>query len=813
MNIIGMRVMHRKERWIGTVEQVQEGVVYVSVHSNVYKFSYPAAFVSTLEIENMDIQRKLEQQGYSSEFDGFKRIYNHSIAKEITYLKSTGGKKYKAVDGILLESRNDEYLYAFDTDSDYHFPDGTPIKIWFSDKIVVAYVISCEDFSIMVRTKENMGLEVSSIEFTAEQWVLLELLMERLNEMVPTENSIAYDLACKGKSKINPMHKVMKGQNIAINKALSEKITFIWGPPGTGKTETLARIALDYLEQGKRVLMLSYSNVSVDGALLRVSEKADYPAGQILRYGYPRVKELAESKTLYSFQYALNRVPTLAEKYYSLLTEKKKLKKKDILRKELNEQLSKIRKQVIEIEKDAVENAVFVATTVSKAIMDKTIYCQNFNAVIFDEASMAYVPQIVFSAGLANEHFVCLGDFRQLPAIVQNSEEECLQQDIFEYTGITQAVENREGHDWLVLLDMQWRMHKDIANFVSQYMYNGMLQTAESIIEQREEIAERMPVSGAAISMIDISGTYSACVKVMDGSRVNLLSALMSIVIAERYIDEYEVGIITPYSAQSRLVLAMIRDLQEKDKKYYAITCATVHQFQGSQKPIIIYDSVDCFRMKYPGILLTQMKNSMANRLFNVALTRTQGKFILLANNDFLKRKKISKNLLFTKMLNAIKKRNSFIDAEEFIDLYQTEDKNFCLDVGDRESSWEKYLSDISKAKKRIHIDIPGVLDENAEAVVKLGEMLEQVSSMNVDVCIRTEETTALPKCISVYKENYAYVTNPVTIIDYKTVWFGQPLCAADFISEGEPVFSEYFPCIRFEGVYTARLLQAIFNI
>lgn len=813
MNIVGMRVMHKKTKMIGTIERVHEGFVYISFHGQIQRYEYPTSFVATLEIEDLDIQRELEGMGYSSGFENFKRVFNASVVNEINYLKSTGGKKYKAVDGERIETKTSEFLYAFDTDTDYHFPDGTPIKIWFPNHIISAYVVSCEDFTMMIRTMEHIGDEVPSIEFTAEQWMLLEMLMERLNEMNPTNNSIAFELACKGKSKINPMQRIVKGQNAAIRKAMTDKITFIWGPPGTGKTETLAQIALNHIEEGHRVLMLSYSNVSVDGALLRVAEKADYPAGQIIRYGYPRVKELVESKTLTSFQYALNKDSVKAEEYYSLLAEKKKLRKNDKRRKEINEKISKIRNAIANIEKEVVENAAFVATTISKTIVDKTIYSQMFDVVIFDEASMAYVPQIVFSGGLAKSNFICLGDFRQLPAIVQNEEEERLMQDIFEYSGITQAVENEEGHEWLVMLDKQWRMHKDISDFVSQYMYEGMLQTAEEIIEERKEIALNEPVSGSAISLVDISGTYSVCVKTMDNSRVNLLSALMSIVIAEHYVDKYEVGIITPYSAQSRLILAMIRDLQEKDKRYRAITCATVHQFQGSQKPVIIYDAVDCFRMRFPGVLLTKVKNNTANRLFNVALTRAQGKLILLANNDFLQRKKISKSLLFTKAVGDTKRVNAYIDTDEFIDLYQTMDKSYRVSMSSREETWEKYLEDLSSAKKEINIDIPGLLDENEDSITELGIALDEASERDVDVSIRTDDSLTLPQCIKEYRINYGYVTTPVTIIDRRIVWFGQPLCAADFISEGEPILSEYFPCIRFEGFYTARLLEAILNI
>ena len=65
---------------------------------------------------------------------------------------------------------------------------------------------------------------------------------------------------------------------------------------------------------------------------------------------------------------------------------------------------------------------------------------------------------------------------------------------------------------------------------------------------------------------------------------------------------------------------------------------------------------------------------------------------------------------------------------------------------------------------------------------------------------------------LDVYKRQ-EYVTTPVTIVDKSIIWFGQPLYAADFISEGEILDTEYFPCVRFEGKYSARLLQAFLEM
>ena len=50
-------------------------------------------------------------------------------------------------------------------------------------------------------------------------------------------------------------------------------------------------------------------------------------------------------------------------------------------------------------------------------------------------------------------------------------------------------------------------------------------------------------------------------------------------------------------------------------------------------------------------------------------------------------------------------------------------------------------------------------------------------------------------------------------MIDKKIIWFGEPLASADFISEGNVIATKYFPCLRFEGKHTARMIKAIFEI
>jgi superfamily I DNA and/or RNA helicase len=392
--------------------------------------------------------------------------------------------------------------------------------------------------------------------------------------------------------------------------------------------------------------------------------------------------------------------------------------------------------------------------------------------------------------------------------VVQNPENTKLMSDIFEYTNISKAVSNKCGHEWLVLLDTQYRMHYEIADFVSLYMYEGLLKTGEKIFQKCRAIASISPKEDEPIVLVDISDMYSVCLSKIDGdSRINIMSALICIRIAEQYIDKYEVGIITPYRAQARLIFAMIRDLRERDSRYNNIVCATVHQFQGSEKPVIIYDAVDCYRAKYVGYLLTSKKNDTANRLFNVALTRAKGKFILVANRDYFIRKHISKELMFTQCLKQISNNDSRLSGNNLIEyLFPHSENQLQVYVDNREESFEMYLNDLSKAKTEILIDMPSEINDDEGEMEMLIDCLSEKE--DIKLSIRRSENLTLPKFLRSYSKVYPYVTTPISIIDKEIIWFGHPMFDDDFISEGSTIKTKYFPCFRFEGKYSARTLK-----
>ena len=83
-----------------------------------------------------------------------------------------------------------------------------------------------------------------------------------------------------------------------------------------------------------------------------------------------------------SYRYVLYKNPKKAEEYQDLIERKKKLKKKAPERVEINRKLNQIREYLLEQERELIHRSAFVATTVSKATVDKAIYTQRFDVVI-----------------------------------------------------------------------------------------------------------------------------------------------------------------------------------------------------------------------------------------------------------------------------------------------------------------------------------------------------------------------------------------------------------------------------------------------
>lgn len=744
----------------------------------------------------------------------FCDAFIEELKREIAFVKKNGGKRFNLFFGELVSSSSDSHIYKFETDTDFSAPDGTRIKIFLRDKEYTAQAVHYENYALTVACDQTLGT-TKSIEATYEidSTFLTQKLIDKLEEAKERSNiEIAEDLVTSGLSKVSRIGEIASGQDVAVKKSLEQDITFVWGPPGTGKTETLANIAIEHMKQGERVLMLSYSNVSVDGATLRIFKKMNEPkAGVVIRSGYAKMEELLNHPYLTDEKCVSFLNHELLDSFNECRRKRKAYNEAgpgyNRLKTEEKAILDKIKRSKFEL----VHKAGFVATTIAKACADTTLFDCKYDTVIFDEASMAYIPQIFVAATFASKSFICMGDFKQLPPIVQQKNS-VLEHDIFEYCGITNAVERGYNHDWLCLLSTQYRMHPYIADFSGKQMYHNHIKSAPGMEEKRSEYQGVLPEFKSPISLADLSGIMTPCTsQKKSGSRINVVSALISFSMAIKALEHnkhlnFNVGIITPYNAQSRLIHNMIRDYENKNKDIFQrISCATVHQFQGSECDLIIYDAVDSFPKK-AGKLLTDMRNNTANRLFNVALTRARSKFLCVADVSNFRRDEMS-SLVFGRLLERNKLNGNYLKGNDLLHAADADDS--IIDFFHGDEPYETFYEDLRKAEQSIRVEIPKTPLDN-DNLRKLLTLLNLGVAAKLDVVIRVQSKRDLPQCFRDLKlpivEN-SEVLNPLVVIDNKITWYGLPVTDITALEAdcGVKIISR--PFIRFIGKYTARMI------
>ena len=848
MDLTGKRVHHRSFG-DGVITEQKKTTIVVTFRDGAKMFSYPGCFQTYLKILDTDlkedVQEVVSQHEHAETAERKQRInelqtsissnrrqekdksvqikpfasvadfcqaYRMALSAEISFIRMTGGKHILLQEGKRIGRDNGQFVYLLESEDELNYPEGTPVTIWKGQSQISGKILNCEAFSVYLISELDLGAEVEMLNISAEACYLLQSVSERLMDLSLEPSEIAQDLICNGLKEIDYRNSdIAKGQETAVRMSLEQPITFVWGPPGTGKTQTLAKIAWAHIDKGERVLMLSYSNVSVDGAILRVTSlKNDVFPGQLVRYGFPKDKRISEHPYLSSYNLAINNYPDLLKRRTQLQAEKKRLEKNDPKLIQVEKELNEIRRELRAAKSQCVRNAKFVATTVSKAIVDKEIRNGAYDVVIFDEASMATIPQIAYAAKLARKNFVCMGDFRQLPPIVQSSKESPLNADIFQYCGITQAVDQGSNHKWLCLLDTQYRMHPEIADFAGRSIYNGLLKSANGMTEKREKTVMAEPFAGRAMEFVDLSGTMSTCIKSSDDSHANVLSAFVTFSLALKAAQTQEVGIITPYHAQSRLLHAMVRDVNELEALPHAIKCATVHQFQGSEEDVIVYDAVDCYRLPFPGALIASTAGRYADRLFNVAMTRSKGKFICVANGSFMRNKGMSENLMFMQMLKSYRATAPMIP-----EIIRPNDdlEKYYFDFVEKENQVDEFIKDLATARREVRIDIPDSPANSDINTTRIAQALAEAQSRGVKVFVRAESKKNLHPTLKYFAVENHYLTDPIALIDKTVTWFGMPESAACFKIEGRTSAINNRPCIRFWGTHTAKILYGLLEM
>ncbi|MFG2045254.1 AAA domain-containing protein [Dactylosporangium sp. NPDC048998] len=92
---------------------------------------------------------------------------------------------------------------------------------------------------------------------------------------------------------VRPVHGFSPAQCEAYTACLNPGVRLVWGPPGTGKTRVLSEAINTLVRAGKRVLLVSSTNIAVDNALAGVLRHRGHAPGDLVRVGTAHLAEIA----------------------------------------------------------------------------------------------------------------------------------------------------------------------------------------------------------------------------------------------------------------------------------------------------------------------------------------------------------------------------------------------------------------------------------------------------------------------------------------------------------------------------------------
>jgi DNA replication ATP-dependent helicase Dna2 len=387
-------------------------------------------------------------------------------------------------------------------------PDSAASKIREGDRVLASDGDPVTGTAEMARVER---LDADRVEVTADEPVSLRRL-----DVYPSELSVDRMLTAlhDGVLKGDPRRKDLlfdratpefgsedhglipnnDAQNEAVNGALNaEDFALVHGPPGTGKTYTIATLIRAFVERGDRVLLSAFTNRAVDNALEALREQG---YEDIVRVGTetgvrPDMKDLR-----------LDKSGDPGERAAAL--------------------------------RSAPVVAATTATCGSRILREL-----EFDVVLVDEASQLTEPDTLAAIN-RGERFVLVGDHEQLPPVVRSGGR--LSKSLFERLHETYP-------DASVMLDQQYRMSQRIQAFSSQEFYDGQLRPATGEVAGQRLTDLGVETDGTVqdgVTFYDVPGTDDAHVDPEEADRV----ADVVTEYVDAGLDPSEVGVIAPFRAQ-----------------------------------------------------------------------------------------------------------------------------------------------------------------------------------------------------------------------------------------------------------------------
>jgi hypothetical protein len=429
-------------------------------------------------------------------------------------------------------------------------------------------------------------------------------------------------------------------QLYAVEHFFDSKIQTLNGPPGTGKSQTIAEFVLQAIYRNNKVLVTSYNNKPVDVVFDKVRQimGLDMPLPLLTNdiqgvfKDYVRyVRSLKAITTLKALQTKLEILEANTDDHQL-----------DIIITRLNIQLISIYDRDLEVLEDATTNTTriyqgrkilndiitdspIVFSNILKGINNLPLTEKNFfDYIIVDEASqcnsIAIVPLLPMTRNL-----LVVGDPKQLQHIASMTNDShkkiikeysdkdmdndftYLSQSLFDYVdSIRLASVNPE-----LFLSYHYRCHDDIIEFSNINYYNSRLKLKSNIIN-------------GGMNWVNTQGhTFS--------NNTNDVEVAAVITRTLHYLQSYPpkaIGIISQYRNQVSRIKKALKDAGIRD-----ISVGTIHTFQGDEKEVILYSPVYSENARPDSLKFINIDQI---NIINVAVSRSKQIFEVIGDQNYI---------------------------------------------------------------------------------------------------------------------------------------------------------------------------------
>jgi len=204
------------------------------------------------------------------------------------------------LDETLFEIKLEKPIFNFDTT---YFKNNISGEYYFNNKDLLVKEYDHKNKLLYLKIiKEDINFS----ELQAHQFFVINDLLFLITNLIDWYDKNGKTLSL---SNIKPKVDAYKSDNLydttlndnqkqAINTIFNNTYSYIWGPPGTGKTRAVLSCSIiNYINEDKKVLIVAPTNVALEQILYGVienTEKLGISKNKFLRVGVPSKKFLEE---------------------------------------------------------------------------------------------------------------------------------------------------------------------------------------------------------------------------------------------------------------------------------------------------------------------------------------------------------------------------------------------------------------------------------------------------------------------------------------------------------------------------------------